>query len=188
MRYQKILWALCVTVFCSGCATIHGTSVKEKRNYINTMEEMALEQLIDLRRFADYEIKESSGYAVFSNINTHLLLISTGTGYGVVTDKTNGQKTYMKMFALGGGPGIGAKDFRTFIIFKKQEDLIDFIEGKWDFSGQFDAAAKSSEKGGSMTSTKSFDRDIITYQITEAGLVIHATLQGTKYYPFKDLN
>jgi len=35
---------------------------------------------------------------------------------------------------------------------------------------------------------KSVDMDIITYQLTENGAPLKATLQGTKYWKHKDLN
>ena len=118
----------------------------------------------------------------------HLFLVSSGSGYGVVTNKVTGEETFMKMFSLGGGPGFGAKDFRAVVVFENESDLIHFAEGGWDFSGQADAAAKSKEKGASATGVRSFDSGITIYQLTEAGLLLHATLQGTKYYPYRELN
>ena len=56
---------------------------------------------------AKSKIKEASGYAVFSNINTNLFLFSSGNGFGVAIDGAEGRKTYMKMNFLGIGPGLG---------------------------------------------------------------------------------
>ncbi len=94
----------------------------------------------------------------------------------------------MEMRSLGGGIGLGVKDFRAVIIFRKQEDMDKFVEKGWEFAGQADAAFKSGEKGAAYSAAQSVDLDIITYQLTEAGAAIQATLQGTKYWKHKDLN
>ncbi|HJO55413.1 MAG TPA: hypothetical protein QF423_01935 [Candidatus Scalindua sp.] len=43
-------------------------------------------------------------------------------------------------------------------------------------------------KGAAHSAAQSTDMDIITYQLTEAGAALQATLQGTKYWKHKDLN
>ena len=108
--------------------------------------------------------------------------------FGVVTDNQDRNPVYMKMGTLGGGLGLGLKDFRGVIIFRKLEDMDKFIEKGWAFSGQADAAFKSGDKGGAYSAAKSADMDIITYQLTENGAALQATLQGTKYWKHKDLN
>ena len=80
------------------------------------------------------------------------------------------------------------KDYRAVIIFRKLEDMEKFIVKGWEFGGQADAALKSGDKGDAYSAAQSLDMDIITYQITEAGAALQATLQGTKYWKHKDLN
>ena len=92
------------------------------------------------------------------------------------------------MATLGGGLGLGLKDFRGVIIFRKREDMDKFVEKGWAFGVQADAAFKSGDKGGAYSAAKSADMDIITYQLTENGAALQATLQGTKYWKHKDLN
>ena len=80
------------------------------------------------------------------------------------------------------------KDFRAVIIFRKREDMERFVEKGWEFSGQADAALKSGDKGAAFSAAQTIDFDIITYQLTENGAALQATLQGTKYWKHKDLN
>ena len=54
-------------------------------------------------------VENSVGYGVFSNINTQLMFFGTGNGYGVVTDTSDGFKTYMKM-AEGGMMDMGGME------------------------------------------------------------------------------
>ncbi|MEJ6733735.1 MAG: hypothetical protein QNK90_16840 [Opitutaceae bacterium] len=63
-----------------------------------------------------------------------------------------------------------------------------FIEKGWDFSAQADAAAKSDEKGGQYAAAVNISEGVEVIQITENGLALQATLQGTKYWRDRDLN
>jgi hypothetical protein len=63
-----------------------------------------------------------------------------------------------------------------------------FIEEGWDFSGQADAAAKSGKKGHEGSTAGTIINGVSIYQMTESGLALQATLQGTKYWKDEDLN
>ena len=47
----------------------------------------------------------------------------------------------MRMFSVGGGFGLGVKDFRVVFVFHTQHAHENFLKSGWDFSGQADAAA-----------------------------------------------
>ncbi len=179
---------LSTIILLAGCATIKGSNIAEQREYVHDMKAETLTRLYDEYPLAKEQINNSAGYGVFSNINTHIFFLSTGSGYGVVTDNQDRNPVYMKMGTLGGGFGLGLKDFRGVIIFRKREDMDKFVEKGWAFGGQADAAFKSGDKGRAYSVAKSVDMDIITYQLTENGAALQATLQGTKYWKHKDLN
>ncbi len=185
---NNTLLVLLAIVLLAGCATIKGNTVADQRQYVLDMKDETLARLYEETPVAKAQIKKAAGYGVFSNINTNLFLLSSGSGYGVVTDNENKKPVYMKMRTLGAGIGVGVKDFRAVIIFREREDLEKFIEKGWEFGGQADAAFKSGEKGDAYSSAQSLDMDIITYQITKAGAALQATLQGAKYWKHKDLN
>ena len=184
---RRLVILLALVVF-TGCATIKGNTIAEQREYVFGMKDDTLARLYEEFPVAKKQIKNAAGYGVFSNINTNLFLLSSGSGYGVVTDNKGKNPIFMKMRTLGAGIGLGVKDFRAVIIFRKQEDMDTFVEKGWEFSGQADAAFKSGEKGAAHSAAQSANLDIITYQLTEAGAAIQATLQGTKYWKHKDLN
>jgi len=185
---NNVLTILLAAVLFAGCATIKGNNVAEQRQYVLDMRDEALARLYDEQPVAKEQIKGAAGYGVFSNINSNIFLLSTGSGYGVVTDNKGKNPTYMKMMTLGGGLGLGLKDFRAVIIFRKREDMERFVEKGWEFGGQADAAFKSGDKGAAFSAAQTVDFDIITYQLTENGAALQATLQGTKYWKHKDLN
>jgi lipid-binding SYLF domain-containing protein len=92
------------------------------------------------------------------------------------------------MGSAGVGFGLGIKDFRGVFVFHNRDALNNFINTGWDFSGQADAAAKSGNKGDEASLSTTVVNGVSLYQLTENGLALQATLQGTKYWKSKKLN
>jgi len=160
----------------------------KKRAEIKEMRQETLARLYSEEPQAAEEIQDAEGYAVFSSVGVNIILFSGGGGRGVVHNNDSGEDTYMKMGSAGVGIGLGVKDFRVVFIFNDDKALARFIDKGWDFSGQADAAAKSDEKGGEGSASESVMKGVKVYQMTEAGLALQATLQGTKYWKDKKLN
>jgi len=188
MQRMKIgLCFLAIILLLSGCSTTGGNTPPTKRQAILSMREQVLSELYKVHPQARTEIASAPGYAVFSNANIYLIFISLGEGYGVAKDNKTGKDTYMKMGAAGLGLGLGIKDFRAVFIFNKRSVMEDFVNKGWEFGGQADAAAKASQQGHAVGGEATFS-DITIYQLTESGLALQATVQGTKYWKDDDLN
>ena len=160
----------------------------DKRAKIQKTRAEVLERLYKEEPGTEKEIKQAEGYAVFSNIGVNIIFVSGGGGSGVVHDNKSGKDTYMSMGSAGVGLGLGIKDFRAVFVFHSRHALDSFINSGWDFSGQADAAAKSSDKGDEGSAAASALQGVSVYQLTEAGLALQATLQGTKYWVNDELN
>jgi len=171
-----------------GCVAPKGNTVRDKRAYVLKMKNDTLAELYSKRPEARSKIKNAVGYAVFSSINTNLFLFSSGNGYGVAVSNRNGKRTYMKMNFAGLGPGIGVKDFKAVLIFKTNHTFNDFLDGDWEFGGHADAAAKSNEKGAAAGGEMYVEQDIEIYQLTEAGIALQATVAGTYFREYAELN
>ncbi len=172
----------------TGCMSPSGDTVEEKRQTAQQMRADTLAELYEIHPEARDEIASSVGYGVFSNIGTYLFLLSTGSGWGIVRDQETGKDTYMKMYSAGIGLGLGVKDFRGVFIFTERGALDRFVEEGWQAGGQADAAAKSGEKGAALAGAIDVAPGIKLYQITEHGLALMATIQGTKYWKDDELN
>jgi len=189
MRFSIFAGSLAlVSIFFFGCVAPKGNTIHEKRNYVLSMKNETLNELYSERPEVKSKIKRASGYAVFSNINTNLFLFSSGNGFGVAIANQSGKKTYMKMNFAGFGPGLGVKDFRAVLIFKNEKRFNEFVDGDWEFGGHADAAAKSNEKGAAVGGEMYIEDDIEIYQITEAGVAIQATVAGTYFREYAELN
>lgn len=185
---RRVFLCMIAGLFLFSCATPKGVTKQDQTNYVLTMKKETLADLYRKKPQTKAMIKKAAGYGVFSNIGSYLLFLSTGGGYGVVVDKSTGTNTYMKMAHVGAGLGMGVKDFRVVFIFRTKKVLNDFIEKGWEFGGQADAAAKSGEKGVAVGGEMFIEKDIIIYQLTEAGVALQATIGGTKYWKDKSLN
>lgn len=183
-----ILSLFVIALLVSGCGPSEHLTVLERQESIVDMETETLQELYDYRPAAEEKINNSVGYAVFASGNVNVIFVSAGGGYGVVTDKSTGQKTYMKMAMGGVGLGLGAKDYRQVLIFNAQWALDKFIESGWEFGGHADAAAKAGQSGGAVGEEGALGEQVEVYAMTESGLALQATVTGTKYWKDQDLN
>ena len=172
----------------TGCMSPGGDTVEEKRQAAQNMRSETLAELYEVHPFAKTQIDQAVGYGVFSSVGINLFLLSTASGWGIVRDKSAGQDTYMKMYSAGIGPGLGVKDFRGIFVFTSKEALNSFIEEGWDASAQADAAAKSEDKGEAWAGAVDIAPGIKLYQLTQFGLALQATIQGTKFWKDDELS
>jgi len=175
-----------IALLLGGCATTSASSLQERRHQVLTMKNDVLTELYKLYPQAEKQIASAPGYAVFSNAHVNIIFASFSGGYGVVQEKS-GKQTYMKMREAGLGLGLGVKDFRAVFIFKNKSTLDRFINSGWEFGGHADAAAKTSDRGSAVGGEALIDH-IIIYQITKSGLVLQASVKGTKYWKDDELN
>jgi lipid-binding SYLF domain-containing protein len=199
-----------LAVLAASCASPRGATIEDKRSFVRKMRDRTLEQLYEASPEMRAKIAQAAGYAVFSNINFHLLAVSGGDGYGIAVDQRSGKETFMRVAAVGGGPGIAMRDFRTVFVFRDGEALDRFVESGWHFVAETGASAVSSDRGGSATAlahvsaggdqaatmgaeaTGAADaatgEGVEVYQITQAGLALHAAMLGTRYAKDSELN
>jgi hypothetical protein len=114
----------------------------------------------------------------------------------------------MRMAALGGGPA-SMRDFRTVFLFRTDRPRSASWSG-WQFVVEGNAEAIASDRGSSATalaavssggderasaSTQATDaataatgQGIEVYQLSQAGLALHAAMLGTRYVRDEELN
>lgn len=156
-------------------------SEKNQRETLEMRQEV-LAQLYQNNPEAEELIANAEGYAVFNNGGVNLIFLSAGSGKGIAHDNKSGADTFMRMATGGVGIGLGIKDYRTVMIFHKRAMFDQFVDKGWDLSGQADAAAKIDDNGGEVNATDSVVSGITVYNMTEKGIALQATIQGTKYW------
>ena len=184
MRIVTVM--LAVAVMLSGCMAA-GQTKEDKRRNVENMRKEVLTDLYKQYPGSANEIKNATGYAVFSSWNAAVIFVSAGQGFGVVVDNVSGAHTYMGMGSLGGGLGAGVKDYRAVYVFSKRYIMERFIEQGLNIGGNADAAAKANTQGAAVGGELVLD-GIKIYQMTESGLTLQAMIQGTKFWKDADLN
>lgn len=183
----SLIIASVLSVFIIGGSALADTP-EEKRAKIREMRQDVLTELFEARPQANAEIDEAVGYAVFKNVGVNIVLFAAEGGRGVAYDNATGKETFMKMGSAGVGLGLGLKDFRAVFIFHDRDAFDSFVNKGWDLSGEVDAAARADDLGGEIGEAASVRKKVSIYQFTKNGLVLQATIQGTKYWKDKKLN
>jgi lipid-binding SYLF domain-containing protein len=211
MRPLRVLASVCVlVVLAAACTSPRGASVEDKRSFVRKMRDRTLADFYAANPDFRTRVESSAGYAIFTNVNIHLLAISAGDGYGMAVDRASGEETFMRVAAIGGGPGIAMRDFRTVFLFRNEEAARRFADAGWEFVLEGNAQAISSDRGSSATAlaavsagggqtasattqatsaaTVATGQGVEVYQLTQAGLALNAAMLGTRYVRDDELN
>ena len=194
MKHLKLTVSLLLIAFIF-CGFWSGESKKEVRenNRLERVERIktnneTLRLLYKYAPEAKKMVQGSYGYATFSNVGVNLILFSAEGGKGMAHNNKTGINTYMNMASGGVGLGVGVKDFRAVFLFKDKRAYNSFVNSGWEANAQADAAAKYKEDGGAFNGAITVASGVRLYKLTQNGLVLQATIQGTKYWKDKDLN
>lgn len=173
---------------CTACSTVNQHYESEqKRQAILAMHDQTLEQVYQNSTDVQAQIELAPGYAVFNNANINVLVASVSGGYGVLHNNRTGKNTFMNMGELGIGLGAGLKEFKLICVFHTDKAMKRFLKHGWTFGGRAEAVAKTGSRGFA-SGSEGVTGNVTIYEITESGLVIQATLKGSKHWQSKSLN
>lgn len=187
MKPRMIVQFFTVVLLTAATLSAKDTPEQERENS-RKMAAQTLEDLYKLQPSAQAALQKSAGYAVFNNMGTNLLVLSTARGAGIAVDSKTNQETFMKMLSAGVGLGLGVKDYRVIFVFEDAKALGQFLNSGWAASAETDAAAKTASSGAAYSGGIQVAPGVWVYQITKKGLALQLTLQGTKYFKDDDLN
>lgn len=173
-------------VSVSGCKTPEGETGDQQRATIRKKNQEILKKVYAESGESRGQVDRSVAYATFSTIDAKILFGGTGNGYGLLTEKSSGRQTFMRMAKLQVGFGLGVQELSLLLVFRSDETLKAFKKEGWTFGGGASAALKSDRADAddpsfdkSMKAT--LDQDPLIYQITEKGVNLSATLEGFKF-------
>ena len=180
-----ILWTtalLCLGLQACTTAPLTRSEQQEKRAEVRDMANQTLEQLYAANPNARDAVKYAAGYAVFSNFGFKLIFGGGNNGSGIAINNSTKQETFMKMFELQPGLGLGASKFRAIYIFQWPDAFNNFVAGSWEFGANSMAAAKTSTEGGAYQGAVTVSPGVYVYQLTETGAIVGVSLTGAKFY------
>jgi lipid-binding SYLF domain-containing protein len=187
MKFKAIACVLALALLSAAAHGDEGDNEK-KSEKSRKMATQTLQDLYKRQPTTQAAIQKSAGYAVFNNMGTNLLVVSTARGSGIAVNPQSKQETFMKMVSAGAGLGVGVKDYRVIFVFDNDKAFTQFLDSGWSGSAQADAAAKAGTSGAAYSGAVEVAPGVWVYQITKNGLALQLTLQGTKYYKDDDLN
>ncbi|MEM8737335.1 MAG: hypothetical protein AAGG38_02505 [Planctomycetota bacterium] len=189
-KCRPLTWTVVtlVTMVGVGCVSPSGGSETDQRADILNEHERIVREFVAEHSFGQEAIDNSVGYATMTNIQTQVLLVGGGNGYGVAVQTADGSKTFMKSTELSGGPGLGVASYRSLLVFNDPVLFEDFLAGQWLFQAEADATAKAGYAGGGAQATGEFNQPVAIFHMSGSGLQAKANLGGVKFSPDPVLN
>jgi len=170
----------------TGCAGGLVGSKEEKLAYFDSLEKDTLAQLVKEQPGTEKELAQSVGYAVIEKRVVKVPVIGAGGGAGVVVDKANGKKSYLRVPELQFGLGWGGRAEKVILIFQDVERLRDLAGGTWKAGIKAEAAAKAGDVGaaGGGGTGDLMKKGFTTYVLTDAGVSATATIAVLRAQPY----
>ncbi len=178
--------ALVCVAFLGGVAA--AASPDEQRAEIRRMAMSTLDQLYAAQPSARKAVQKAAGYAVFSEISTKILLAGGGGGKGVVVDTKSGQETFMLMAMLQAGYGMGITRSHLVWVFERESDLQNFVSNGLILGTDINLQVNPGLGGDLYQGAVQVSPGVWLYQLSDEGLALDLTVEGTKYFKDPDLN
>jgi lipid-binding SYLF domain-containing protein len=150
---------------------------------IDGMEAATLQRLFAESPEARERFDTTPAYAVFDSRKMSFL-ITTAFGSGVAVNKESGQRVYMKMAEGGVNYGAGAQLYQVIFLFPTIGSYEEFINKGWDAGAGADAVAGKDDENLGLR----LPDGTSIYKLNEKGIALSATLTGTKYWKWDELN
>lgn len=212
MTHERLTAVLALVCLLSplGCLSRpRGETVSQKRAYVRGMRDDVFKEFFAADPALRTRVRSAAGYGAFSNTGIKIMVIGTGHGYGLVHDNATGKDTFMRVGEVGGGVGMGVKNFRALFVFQTQASLRQFLKTGLAVGGKAEASAivedvgasagaqsgvsssgvagGASGKAGAITK-QSLGAGVTVYQLTKTGAALEAMVSGTKYWKDPELN
>ena len=181
---------LVLSLALAACSTAP-VSKSEKEEQRDSVRAMASKTLADLQKThpeARKAVSKAAGYAVFSDVGLKILYMGTAKGSGIAVNNATKQETFMKMFELQPGMGLGAEKYRVVFVFETPDAFQSFVTTGRELGANDMAAAKDKTQGGAQAGAVTVSEGVYMYQVDTEGAIVGVSLTGAKFYKDKELN
>lgn len=169
-------------------AVAYASSPDEQRQEIDQASQRTLQSLYAQQPSARRAIAESAGYAVFSDMSTKIFFAGGGGGKGVAVNRESGQQTFMMMVSVSAGLGMGISKSHLVWVFESPAAYENFVNVGVELGADANLQVNPGEGGGLYDGAVEAAPGAWLYQLSDAGLALELTVQGTKYFKDPDLN
>jgi len=183
-----IVLSLSLVLAACSTAPMSKSDKEEKRDSVRAMASKTLADLEKKNPEARSAIADAAGYAVFSDVGLKIIYMGTAKGGGIAVNNKTKQETFMKMFELEPGLGLGAEKYRVVFVFETPEAFNSFVISGREIGADAMAAAKNKTKGGALAGAVTLSKDVYMFQVDTEGAIVGVSLTGAKFYKDKELN
>ena len=166
-----------------GCAGLSPDQEQEKRLEIDAMSKATLATFAEQHPDAADAFERSLGYAVVDMKVTKVPVFGAGSGLGVVFDKRNDARTYVKVSRFEVGGGLGVQAFKAIVLLHDPVLLDRAMKGAWHFDAGMEAAAGGTSAEGKVSTA---DKGYQAFKIAEGGVVATLTVRMIRAQPYLD--
>ncbi len=131
---------------------------------------------------------ERRGLCGVQRDSTKILLAGGGGGKGVVVDTISDQETFMLMATLQAGYGMGITKTHLVWVFQNEADVKNFIANGYMLGADTYLQANPGAGGAIYQGAAQIQPGVWLYQLSDAGLALDLTVEGTEYFKDPDLN
>jgi len=185
---SRLAGAAALVVMTMISAGALASSPEEQRQEIDQASRQTLEALYAQQPSARRAIEESAGYAVFSDMSTKIFFAGGGGGKGVAVNRESGQQTFMMMVSVSAGLGMGISKSHLIWVFQTPEAYENFVNVGVELGADANLQANPGQGGGLYDGAVEAAPGAWLYQLSDAGLALELTVQGTKYFKDPELN
>jgi len=181
---------LSISLALAACSTapMSKDQKEEKQDSVRAMASKTLANLEKKNPEARTAISDAAGYAVFSDVGLKIVYFGTAKGGGIAVNNKTKQETFMKMFELQPGLGLGAEKYHVVFVFETPEAFDSFVTTGREFGADAMAAAKNKTKGGALAGAVTISKDVYMFQVDTEGAIVGVSITGAKFYKDKELN
>ncbi|HQR24928.1 MAG TPA: YSC84-related protein [Steroidobacteraceae bacterium] len=169
-------------------AGVRADSAGDQRAQISAMAQQTLQALYAQKPSAERAIRESVGYAVFSDISTKIFVAGGGGGKGVAVNRITGDRTYMTLVTVSAGLGMGVSKSHLIWVFETPDAYSNFVNNGVELGADANLAVNPGAGGGLYDGAFEASPGAWLYQLSDAGLAAELTVQGSKYFKDSGLN
>ena len=190
MSVLKISAVVLLGLGLQACKTepMTASQKEEHRAAERKIARQTLDQLYKAHPAARQAVAKAAGYAVFSDVGFHIIYGGSEHGSGLAVNNKTKHETFMKMFEVEPGLGVGVAKFRIVLLFESADEFSRFVTSGWEAGANVMAAAKGRSSGGAYAGAVTLSSGVHMYQLTEEGVMVGISLTGGKFYRDKELN
>ena len=182
---KRLFIYISAVLLFTACSQMSLEEKNSKRAVIDKMAQTTIDALIKEDASIKVALEEAKGYAVINWKVTKVPIVGAGGGEGVLVDKRDNTRVYVKVRRFDIGGGWGARSYKNLVLINDDALLDDAKDGviKFEAGAEVSAGTLAAEGGSGALNPK-----IQTHTLLDGGGSATATVRVLRARVDSDLN